>query len=135
MRNAVVDQILLWIVLFITFVTLFFTVIDYYIVMKTKERVDSLSSYGARMEALGRDESTIVEGLNNIIGSTFVTVTQDDLNCTDLGTTNYQVVFTVRVGIKNRFISADKKLISISSFFNEVNSSDYSCILDLNTTN
>ena len=59
-KKAVIDQMLLWIVLFVAFVTIFLLVIDYYMVLKTKDRADSIVNYGVRMKALGRDDVDIV---------------------------------------------------------------------------
>lgn len=132
MRKAVIDQMLLWIVLFIGFVTIFFMVIDYYLVVKVKDRCDAIVHYGVRMKALGKDDIDIVTGLNNIKGNYFDTIVEGDIDCTeDSGATNYQVVFTTSINITNRFISENESIYSKASSFNEVDSSSIDCNLTL----
>ena len=131
MRKAVIDQMLLWIVMFIGFVTLLFVVIDYYSVIKAKDKSDALSNYGARMKALGKTDSEIVDGLNALKGSYFATIDEANLTCTELVTEKYQVVFTTNITFSNRFLADGEKIYSISSAFNEVGAKDQNCTLNL----
>ena len=134
MRKAVIDQMLLWIIIIISFFTILFLVIDYYMVLKTKDRTDSIVNYGVRMKALGRDDVDIVSGINNIKSSFFDTVVIDDFNCVDDNeTTGYQVTFTTSVTFNNMFLSVDKKINNKASAFNEVNSHNIDCNLTLRT--
>ena len=132
MRNAVIDQIMLWIVLFVAFITMFFLVIDYYMVMKTKDRCDALANYGVRMKALGRSVEQVVEGLNKIKNSYFQTITTDDIECSeDVTQTDYQTIFKVETTFKNMFLSNEEKIKSKTSAFNEVNHSHIDCNVTL----
>lgn len=132
MRNAVIDQIMLWIVLFVAFVTIFLLVIDYYMVMKTKDRCDTLANYGVRMKALGRSDDSVVEGLNNIKNSYFQTITLDDMECEEDDTKNdYQTLFRVETTFQNMFLTTDEKISSKTSAFNEASSSHIDCNLTL----
>jgi hypothetical protein len=132
MRRAVIDQILLWIVLFIAFITMFFMVINYYMVMKTKDRCDTLANYGVRMKALGRDNDDIVNGLNNITNNYFKEITTDDMECVEDATQNdYQTVFKVDTTFKNIFLDNNERVASKASTFNEVNSSHIDCNITL----
>lgn len=132
MRNAVIDQIMLWIVLFVAFVTIFLLVIDYYMVMKTKDRCDTLANYGVRMKALGRSDDSVVEGLNNIKNSYFQTITSDDMECEEDDTKNdYQTLFRVETTFQNIFLTTDEKISSKTSAFNETSSSHIDCNLTL----
>ena len=133
-KKAVIDQMLLWIVLFISFVTIFLLVIDYYMVLKTKDRTDTIVNYGVRMKALGRDDIDIVSGINNIKSDFFDTVITDDLSCTDDNeTTSYQVIFSTSVTFNNMFLSDTDQINSKASAFNEVNSHNIDCNLTLRT--
>ncbi len=132
MRNAIIDQILLWLVLFISFVTMFLMVIDYYLVLKTKDRCDTLANYGVRMKALGRDDETIVIGLNNIKNSYFETITIDDLHCEeDSEDIDYQIVFEITTTFNNMFLSNGELIKSKTASFNEVSDSHIECSLIL----
>ncbi len=131
MKKAIIDQIMLWLVIFVSFVTLFFLVVDYYIIMKTKDRSDAVSGYGARMIALGKEHSDIISGLNNVKGEYFDTIVEDDLTCEVLTTTQYQVIFTTNITFDNRFLDAGEKIYSTSTAFNEISSVDQNCSLNL----
>ena len=131
MRKAVIDQIILWIVLFVSFISIFFITIDYSMVIKIKDKSDALSSYGARTKALGEDDSDIIQGLNNVKGDFFDTISDENLTCEELATSNYQVIFTTNISFNNRFLSDGKKIYSTSSAFNEINSTDQNCSLNL----
>jgi len=134
MKKAVVDQFLLWIVLFIAFVTIFFLVIDYYIILKTKDRCDMLASYGARMKALGKDDTFIVEGLNNLKTEQFQTITEENFTCEDLETLQYQVVFKTVISLQSKFFGV-QNIVSTTSTFNEISSTDKNCTVNLILTN
>ncbi|MCK5110296.1 MAG: hypothetical protein KAQ94_02160 [Arcobacteraceae bacterium] len=133
MRKAVIDQILLWIVLFVSFVTIFYFVIDYYNIIKAKDKCDALANYGVRMKALGKSDSDIVIGLNSLKGSYFATIYDANLTCTALATEQYQVIFTTNITFKNQFLEDGEKIYSIATAFNEVSSTDQNCTLDLST--
>ena len=131
MRAAVIDKMLLWIVIFISFVSIFFIVIDYYKVVKVKDRCDALSSYGSRMKALGKDTTSIVSGLNGIKGNYFDTIYDANLTCAALATEQYQVIFTTNIIFENRFLDDGEILYSKSASFNEISSIDQNCSLNL----
>ncbi len=134
MRKAIIDQIMLWIVTFVSFVTLFFIVIDYYIVLKVKDRSAAIANYGVRMKALGREESIIVEALNNVKSDYFSTIYEDNITCEALDTELYQVIFTTNISIKdNVFLSNDEKIYAVATAFNEENATDQNCTLNLST--
>lgn len=135
MRNGVIDQILLWIVLFISFVTIFLMVIDYYIVIKIKDKCESLSNYGSRMKALGKDAAEIVSGLNIVKGDYFSTILESNLTCTPTGTSNYIVSFSTNIFISNKFLSSNEKIYTHAATYNEVNAIDINCSLNLSTPN
>ncbi len=134
MRSAVIDKMLLWIVIFISFATIFFLVIDYYMIVKVKDRCDALSSYGARMKALGRDTTSIVSGLNGIKGDYFNTIYDANLTCTPLTTEQYQVIFITNITFKNRFLNDGEKIYSKSASFNEISAIDQNCSLNLSVS-
>ena len=66
MKKAVIDQIMLWIVLFTIFVGFLFFIIDYSNVMKVKDNTDAIADYIGRMVALNKNEADIIEGINKV---------------------------------------------------------------------
>lgn len=130
MRKAVIDKILLFLVLFISFASIFFMVIDYYVVLKVKENMDNLTHYTIRMVALGKDEDDIITKLNSF--NYFSTINSDDLICFETGDNNYTITLTSTTFIDdNRLFSSSDIIFSSVAFFNEVNSSDIRCNLYL----
>ncbi len=105
MKKAVVDQIILWIVLFTIFVSFLFFVIDYSNAVKVKENSDSIATYIARMISLNKSEDEIIAGVNKIKDSYFASIQSGDLICiSDNTTSNYQVISNVYTTIINSFI-------------------------------
>ena len=132
MRNAVVDQILLWMVLLIGFVTLLFVTIDYSKVMRLKGNNDSLAQQGARLIALGRDTTEVAESLNNIKNLYYANIIADDIVCDEIVATNYQVIFNV-VSTYNdtKVLTFADSIHSKVAVFNETNSNEITCTLTL----
>jgi len=133
MRKAVIDQIMVWILVFVSFITIFFLTIDYYTLLKTKETCDNMSSYGARMVALGKSYSNITEELNNRKSNMMNDINDTDIICSkDTSKTNYQVVFSINMDLNTNTFK-DKHINSVSSAFNEIDSSDIECNLTITT--
>ncbi|RXJ76373.1 hypothetical protein CRV03_09730 [Arcobacter sp. F155] len=132
-KPAVVDQILLWIVLFIIFVGFLFFVIDYSNAMKVKDNSDALADYTARMVALGKTDAEVVEGLNNIKDDYIATISEADLNCVeDLASTNYQVIVNIYATLNNSFLPvANDNVHSRTVVFNEASEVEKECSITL----
>jgi hypothetical protein len=129
-KKAIIDQIMLWLVVFVSFVILFFIVIDYYKVVKAKDNCDTMANYAVRMKALGRDDSEIADGLNNLKSPYFDTVNEADIVCTQTVDTQYKVKFKVNATITTTTFS-NKEVHSYASAFNETQASSISCDLTL----
>ncbi len=133
MKNAVVDQILLWIVLFIIFVGFLFFIIDYSNAIKVKDNTDSIADYTARMVSLAKSDADITTGLNNIKGDFIATIAPNTLTCAiDTGTSNYQVVIHVYTTLTNSFLPVSANNIhSKTVVFNEDSQFKQECSLTL----
>jgi Flp pilus assembly protein TadG len=133
MKKAVIDQILLWIVLFTIFVSLLFFLIDYSSALKIKDNSDAVADYIARMYAQNKDESDIVIGANNIKGSYFASISNGDLNCSiNSAISNNQVIVNVYATLVNNFLPlADNNIHSKAVVFNESSDFQKECSLTL----
>uniref|UniRef100_UPI0040485FCB hypothetical protein n=1 Tax=Aliarcobacter sp. TaxID=2321116 RepID=UPI0040485FCB len=133
MKKAVVDQIILWIVLFITFVSFLFFILDYSNAMKVKDNVDALSDYIARMVALNKPESEIVTGANTIKDNYIATIQEGDLICNiDTSISNYQVIINTYATLTNSFLPiANDNVHSKTVVFNESSEFEKECSLTL----
>jgi len=133
MKKAVIDQIMVWMLVFVSFVTLFYLSMDYYKLLKTKESCDTMSNYGARMKALGKSNDTIAGELNKRKSNLMDTINATDIICReDITDQKYQVVFRIMMDL-NTTTFQDKQIQSVSSAFNELTSSNIECNLTITT--
>lgn len=133
MKNAVVDQIILWIMLFIIFVGFLFFVIDYANAVKVKDNTDAIADYTARMVALNKDSSEIISGANTIKDDYFTTISQSDLVCIEDETlSNHQVIINVYTTLTNSFLPVGNSNVhSKTVVFNESSQTEIECTLTL----
>lgn len=135
MKPAILDHIILWMILFVSFVILLFIVIDYSAVVRVKNNTDILAHYGARMAALGADETDIATKLNNIKIPYFDTIVAADVNCTTsipAADEEYQIVFTVTSNYNDaKLLTITDDITSRVATFNERSSDYITCDLDL----
>lgn len=132
MKNAVVDQIVLWIVLFIIFVSFLFFVIEYSNAIKVKDNTDAIADYTARMVALGKTEDDIATSINDSIKDDyFNTVAGSGIVCVeDTATSNYQVIVNVETTMTNDFLTSSN-VLSRTVVFNEISEFKKECDLTL----
>ncbi len=132
MVPAIIEQIILWIVIFIGFVTFLFMVIDYGNVMRIKGNVDLMAEYGARMLSLGKTTDEVASGLNAIKIVYFAPISGGDITCTTTATGNYQMIFTV-TGLYTdaKILNQQDAISSKKVVFNERNSDEIDCSLTL----
>lgn len=133
MKNGFVDQIILWIMLFICFVTFLFFVIDYSNAIKVKDNTDAIADYVARMVALGNTASDTVNGANDIKDTYFGSIAESDLVCVDNSTaTNHQVIVNVYTTLTNGFLpTGNSNIHSRTVVFNEKSEIETECTLTL----
>jgi Flp pilus assembly protein TadG len=133
MKKAVVDQIILWIVLFTIFVSFLFFIIDYSNAMKVKDNTDAIADYIGRMVALNKNEADIITGVNEVKDDYFTPAQVADLICnTDNTVSNHQVIINVQTTIINSFIPVGANNVhSKTVVFNESSESQKECFLTL----
>lgn len=133
MKKAVVDQIILWIVLFTIFVSFLFFIIDYSNAVKVKDNTDAIADYIGRMVALDKNEADIITGINEVKDDYFTPTQVADLVCnTDNTVSNHQVVVNVYTTIINSFLPVTQNNVhSKTVVFNESSESQKECSLTL----
>lgn len=131
-KPAVVDQILLWLVIFVAFITLLFMTIDYSAVMRLKGNTDTLAQIGARMIALGRTTDEVATSLNNIKSKYYANISGGDIVCNEVVATTYQVVFNITSKYTNaKVLTVANDIESKVASFNESNANEITCTLVL----
>jgi Flp pilus assembly protein TadG len=133
MKKAIIDQIILWIILFIAFVTFLFFIIDYSNALKVKDNTDAIGDYIARMIALDKPESDIVSGANVVKDDYFATILENELSCSsDTTISNHQVIVNIYTTLKNGFLPiGNNNVHSKTVVFNESSEFQKECSLTL----
>lgn len=134
MKSAVVDQIILWIVLFTIFVGILFFIIDYSNAIKVKDNTDAIADYTARLVALEKDEDLILDGINNNIKDEyFASLQTGSLVCAeDTSFSNHQVIVNVYTTLTNSFLPASTNNVhSRTVVFNERSEFKKECSITL----
>lgn len=134
MKPAVIDQILLWMIIIVTFATLLFIIVDYAAIIRLKSNNDILAQIGARMVSLGRTDAEVAASLNNIKSKYYATIDADDISCAEVTATTYQVVFNVTSTFTNtKVLTFNDTIQARVAAFNEQGSNEVTC--DLTLTN
>lgn len=130
MKKAAMEQMLLWIILFISFVSIFFFIIDYSNAMRIKEAASSIANFGARSKAIGATDQEVVDRINAIKNDFVATVTTGDLSCSNPGTNEYKVTFSVEATVDISLITSNEIIQTVGAF-NETSSADITCTLSI----
>lgn len=132
-KKAVIDQVILWIVLFIVFVGFLFFIIDYSNAIKVKDNTDALADYIARMVALNKPEDDIITGANNIKDDYVATIVAANLVCVENNAlSNHQAIVNVYATLTNNFLPvANNNVHSRKVVFNENSEFQKECTLTL----
>ncbi len=133
MKKAVIDQIILWIVLFTIFVSFLFFIIDYSNAVKVKDNANAIADYIGRMTALDKDKDDIVTGINQIKDDYISNVTASNLVCNvNTAITNHQVIVNIYATIVNSFLPVTQNNVhSKTVVFNESSEFQKECSLTL----
>ena len=135
-KKAFIDQILLWMVILIGFITIFFIIIDYSVIARLKSNMDLMSKYSTRMISLDKDYDDIAASLNNMKASYFASILSSDIVCTEElpsnGVNEYQVLVNINSKYNNSSILSFTDTISSKvAAFNEKNANFINCTIAL----
>lgn len=135
MKKAYIENILLWMVMFMGFVTLFFFIIDYSTIVRVKDNMDAISDYGARNVAISGIVNDLSTNINNMKVSGINTVNADTTSiCVNTTNNSYQVIFiTQTTNTDYKFFG--NQLVSKRVVFNQVNSDTVTCTLNITLSN
>ena len=132
MIPALIDQVMMWMIIFVSFVVILFMVIDYSSIMRIKGNVDIMAEYAARMIALGKSEDEVATNLNNMKNSYFANISGANISCSSSTTETYQVIFNI-TGLYDdvKVLNIQNDIASKRVVFNEVSSDQIECNLVL----
>ena len=135
MKKAYIENILLWMVMFIGFATLFFFIINYASIVRVKDNMDAISDYGARNVAINGIGSDLSANINNMRVSAVNNVAADTSTiCASVSNNAHQVIFiTQTTNLDYKFFG--NQLFSKRVVFNDVNSDTVTCTLNITLSN
>jgi len=134
MRRGILDHIIMQIIVFVFFVTMLFIVIDYSSIARVQNLLDTIAQQGARMVSLDRTLTQVSNMINANKTNYFLAVNSSDIVCTTTGASS-QVNFIAQGDYNTSFSTFGNSgvvtVVSRSTAYNEVNSSDLNCTISL----
>lgn len=137
MVSAYIEQVLMWLVIFVGFVTFLFFVIDYSNVMRIKGNMDLMTEYAANMVALGKTDDEIVERINDMKSGYFADAVVGSGLCTTDSTPSsaeeYQIIFTITGSyLDTKVLNPVNSIVTRRVVFNDISSDKIDCSLTIN---
>lgn len=128
-RRGFIDQFLMFMVVFVAFVSMLFLIIGYSNIARIQNNIDTMTGIVARMLSTGKSTSDVANRLNSLKLPYFQTVSTSDINsvCSD-GANKIMVTIS---GSYNAPILGAFSLSNTSSAYNEQNSSDCNVTISL----
>lgn len=132
MKKAMIDQVMMWLMIFVGFITTMFLVIDYSMINRVKANIDLLSEFGAKSIALEHTEEDIAEKLNTMKSGYFANINPEDINCVVVENNSYKISFTV-IGeyTDTKILSKQSNIVSKKSVFYDNGTDQIDCTLNL----
>lgn len=141
LKAAYIENVIIWMVMFVGFATLFFFIIDYATVIRVKDNMDALSDYGARKIAVnGTSETTLndlVARFNDMKVRGLANITAANLVCNSVmdDPAKYQVVFTTQTPEGTSIKFYNQQLVSTRAVYNESDAQTVTCTLTVTFAN
>lgn len=145
MKPAYIEQVLLWLTIFVGFVTLLFIIIEFSNITRIQGNMDLMADAGAQMKSLGVEDVNVSASLNKIKKPYFNDIVADGsspdsvLECVDTGNATYQIIFIVKGTYDDTNIFPTQNLTTKRVVYNIEdlsdigdNSAEIECTLTLN---
>lgn len=143
MKLAYIDQMLMWIVIFVSFAWMFFFVINYATAVKLNENMDYLSKFAARYVSNLNNQTDVpndallISNLNAIRVDKIGIISSSDITCiiatTAPDNTNSQCIFETQGTYNKGFLSnqGTNNLKSRVVIYNNQSAAQISCTLSV----
>lgn len=137
MKNAYIENILMWIVIFTGFVWTLFFVVDYASVIRIQDNMNAMADYGARIIGLNGEsgnDSNFIQNLNTMRVNAINPINSGNVICSSVSDGAFQVIFNVRTtNTDYKFYTGS--LSSRRVVFNETNTNTITCNLSVTIAN
>lgn len=130
LKPAYVENIIIWLVIFVGFVTMFFFTINYASILRVKDNMDAISDYGANMIAVNGVDVEMIDQINDIALPLVSNIDSGDLTCNSVVDNAYQVIFNTQTS-NTEYKFYEKQLLTQRIVFNQVNSNSVTCTLTI----
>ncbi len=130
MKKAAIENIFIWLVLFVGFATLFFFIIDYATILRIKDNMNAISDYGANYVAtngMGDDISTQINDMKLITIQNVNANTGAICNIDAARANQYKVIFITQADSSYKFYN--NQLRTSRAVFNQTSSDTIVCRL------
>lgn len=144
MKSAYIDQMLMWTLIFVSFVWLFYFVLNYSTAVRLNENMDYMSKFAAKYIANNisdqtqvTSDATLISNLNDMKLSKIGNIDAADINCVIANIspldTNKQSIFVIQGTYNKGFLSGQgaNNLISRTVVYNNTNSAQIICTLNV----
>ncbi len=144
MKPAYIDQMLMWTLIFVSFVWLFFFVLNYSTAVRLNENMDYMSKFAAKYIANNiPNQNTVTTNvdlfanLNDIKLSKIATITNANLSCVIATAApqnaNSQCIFITQGTYNKGFLSGQgaNNLVSKAVVYNTTNAAQITCTLNI----
>lgn len=131
MKEAAIETIFVWMIVFASFISVFFMVINYSVVIRVKDHVDTLADYGANYVAtngIGDDISNLLDNMSPPKIQSISANTNDI--CTSVADNTFQVIFNVTTS-NDSLLFHEGAISSTRVAYNQANSNTITCNLSI----
>lgn len=131
MKKAGVENIFIFMILFSSFVGIFFFVINYATIIRAKDNIDALADYASNYVATRGVGDDISDTMNSIAPSGMDPINADtSALCNSIADNTHQVIFTV-TSTNDSYSFYDGEISSRRVVFNQINSNTVTCNLEV----
>jgi len=149
MKPAYIEQMLMWMTIFVSFVWLFFFVLNYATAVRLSDNMDAMSKFAAKYvsslisqtNATITSDQNLIDSLNNIKLTKIATINPNQIVCVVATAapenTNSQSIFTITGTYNKGFLSGQgaNNMVSKSVVYNQNNAAQISCTLNITINN
>lgn len=120
MKKAAIETIFVWIVIFALFVSIFFFVIHYTVIVRVKDTMDTIANYASNYIATNGVGDDLSSRINDIATKNFDTISADTSSiCSTANNNDFKIIFIVTTTSDSNLYFYKDQLVSRKVVFNQ----------------